>query len=105
LGEREQVLSSFGGRGLPGLQEDKEVKDLPLHGFRRGLNLLDKCPGQGLQSFIDTIHLPKTYQNHAAFANGIFAIGSPLTISSEFGLTLPLLLNSSPPVSFMLAGE
>jgi hypothetical protein len=41
LGEREQVLSSFEGRGLAGLQEDKEVKDLPLHGFRRGLNLLD----------------------------------------------------------------
>jgi hypothetical protein len=44
---------------LAGLQKDEEIKDLPLHGFWRGLNLLDKCPGQGLQSFIDTIHSTK----------------------------------------------
>jgi hypothetical protein len=38
LGEREQVLSSFGGRGLAGLQEDKEVKvNLWANAFLPGL--------------------------------------------------------------------
>lgn len=65
--------------------------------------------------FQKIVHYGQTYQNRSVFARGILQSPKPserrglgmsqITIPSQFGLTLPLLANSSPPVSFTLAGE